>query len=54
MPMSYLIGKMEIIGLRDAIKAREGENFSLKDFHDRYLEEGMIPPRLLWQLWGLE
>jgi len=52
-PMSYLIGKTEIVKLRDAMKAREGERFSLKAFHDRYLSEGMIPPRLLWEIWGL-
>lgn len=52
-PMSYLIGKTEIMKLRDAMKARERDHFSLKTFHDRYLSEGMVPPRLLWEIWGL-
>lgn len=52
-PMSYLIGKGEITKLRDDLKARERENFSLKEFHDRYLSVGMIPPKLIRELWGL-
>jgi uncharacterized protein (DUF885 family) len=53
-PMSYLIGKTEVMKLRDALKAREGDKFALKDFHDRFLSEGMLPPRLLWEVWGLK
>lgn len=52
--MSYLIGKTEIIKLRDAMKARDGDKFSLKNFHDGYLTEGMIPPRLFWEIWDLK
>ncbi|MCX6825901.1 MAG: DUF885 domain-containing protein [candidate division Zixibacteria bacterium] len=52
--MSYLIGKTEIMRLRDAMKARDGDKFSLKNFHDRYLTEGMIPPRLFWEIWDLK
>ncbi|UCD17545.1 MAG: DUF885 domain-containing protein [Candidatus Zixiibacteriota bacterium] len=52
-PMSYLIGKLEIIRLRDAAKEREGDSFSLKEFHDRLLAEGALPPALLWEIWGL-
>ncbi|MCX6829428.1 MAG: DUF885 domain-containing protein [candidate division Zixibacteria bacterium] len=53
-PMSYLIGKTEVMKLRDAFKAREGDKFSMKDFHDKYLSEGMVPPRLLWEIWNLK
>jgi uncharacterized protein (DUF885 family) len=53
-PMSYLIGKIDVLGLRDGLKAREGDRFSLKGFHDRFLSEGMLPPRLIRQLWGLK
>ncbi len=52
-PMCYLIGKLEIMKLRNAMKAHEGANFSLKAFHDKYLSEGMVPPRLIWEIWGL-
>jgi len=46
-PMTYLIGKKQIMNLRDAIKAREGEAFNLKSFHDRLLSEGSIPVSLI-------
>ena len=52
-PMSYLIGKQEIMALREAVKAREGDKFSLKDFHDKLLAEGALPPKLLWDIWKL-
>jgi hypothetical protein len=53
-PMSYLIGKREILRLRDAVRAREGDSFSLKDFHDRLLSEGSLPPPLIREIWGFE
>ena len=52
--MSYLTGKVEILKLLEAIKEKEGDSFSLRDFHDRLLAEGSIPPTLLWEAWGLK
>lgn len=52
-PMSYLIGKLEIMALRDAVMQAEGTNFNLRAFHDRLMAEGAIPPRLFWEIWGL-
>ena len=52
-PMSYLVGKLEVLRLRNGMMAREGENFSLKVFHDRFLSEGMLPPPLIREVWGL-
>jgi hypothetical protein len=52
--MSYLIGKLEILRLRDAWMKKEGDTFSLKEFHDRLLSVGTIPPKLLWEVWELE
>jgi uncharacterized protein (DUF885 family) len=52
--MSYLMGKREIMRLRDAVMARDGEDFSLRDFHDALLSEGNIPPALMWEVWGLQ
>ena len=46
-PMSYLMGKRQIVQLRDEMKAREGEAFDLKRFHDRLLSEGSIPISLI-------
>lgn len=48
-PMSYLMGKRQIMELRDDIKAREGDAFDLKGFHDRLLSEGSIPVSLIRQ-----
>jgi len=52
-PMCYLTGKREVLRLRDDLKAAEGDNFSLKNFHDRLLAEGSIPPALIREIWGL-
>jgi len=49
-PMSYLMGKRQIMELRDEMKAREGEAFDLKRFHDRLLSEGSIPVPLIRKL----
>jgi uncharacterized protein (DUF885 family) len=38
---------LEILKLRDDYKKQEGNNFSLKKFHDEVLDHGMPPIRLL-------
>jgi hypothetical protein len=53
-PMSYLIGKLEIMKILDDVKEIEGDNFSLKNFHDRLLAVGSLPPKLIWDIWDLE
>lgn len=45
-PMSYLIGKLEIIKLIDEYKKRHPES-SLKEVHDAVLSCGSLPPRLM-------
>jgi len=50
--MSYLTGKLEIQRLRDDVAAREGENFEERDFFDRLLAEGSIPPALVREAFG--
>ncbi len=51
--MSYLIGKREVLRLLDDYKKKEGDNFSLKQFHDTLLAEGSIPIPLIRKSWGL-
>ena len=46
-PMSYLIGKREILALRRDVEAAEGERFDLRRFHDRLLSFGSIPVSLV-------
>jgi uncharacterized protein (DUF885 family) len=51
--MSYLIGKRELMDLRAAMQKRDGDQFTLKKFHDAVLAQGSIPPTLLWEILGL-
>ncbi|HTW92517.1 MAG TPA: DUF885 domain-containing protein [bacterium] len=46
-PMSYLVGKTQLLALREAYRRKMGDRFSLKDFHDRVLTEGSIPVSLI-------
>lgn len=48
-PMSYLMGKLEIIKLIDEYKKRHPEA-SLKEVHDAVLSCGSLPPRLMREL----
>jgi uncharacterized protein (DUF885 family) len=41
--LSYLLGKVLILGLREEEKRRLGDGFSLKRFHDTLLTNGSIP-----------
>ncbi len=52
--MSYLVGKQEIVNLLQAAKERDGDSFSLRQFHDKLLAEGSIPPSLMWNVMGLK
>jgi hypothetical protein len=40
---SYTLGKLEILKLRDDMQKKEGKDFSLTRFHDRFLSAGLIP-----------
>ncbi|MCX7642528.1 MAG: DUF885 domain-containing protein [Armatimonadetes bacterium] len=53
-PLSYLTGKMAILRLRDEVQKREGSEFSLKRFHDRLLQAGGLPIRLVERKWKRE
>ncbi|MCK4572847.1 MAG: DUF885 family protein, partial [candidate division Zixibacteria bacterium] len=52
--MSYLMGKRELMNLRQAAMDKQGDAFSLKDFHDALLAEGSVPPTLMWDVLGLK
>ena len=41
--LSYLLGKVLILGLREDEKRRLGPAFSLKAFHDTLLRSGSLP-----------
>lgn len=52
-PMSYAVGKREIMRLRDRWRARSGADAPLRDFHDHLLAWGTIPPPLVARAMGL-
>ncbi|MDI6784690.1 MAG: DUF885 domain-containing protein [bacterium] len=46
-PMSYLIGKREILKLREEYQKKLGKDFRLKEFHTQLLSYGSIPLKLV-------
>lgn len=46
-PMSYLMGKLEILDIAEEYKRRKGKSYSLKQFHNELLQLGAIPPALV-------
>jgi uncharacterized protein (DUF885 family) len=45
--MGYIMGKREIMRLRDDVRGVAGESFTLRMFHDSVLSCGSVPPYLL-------
>ncbi len=45
-PSSYLLGKRAIMSIRDRYEASAGAKFDLREFHDRLLDLGSVPPSL--------
>lgn len=52
--LAYLVGRNEILRLRDAETKRLGAAFDLRDFHRRLLEEGSVPVRRIEEAWASE
>ncbi len=48
-PMTYLLGKEQIKQIRESLRERMAEQFSSKRFHDLLLNEGAIPPVLIYR-----
>lgn len=47
--LSYVIGKREILRLREGARSELGERFSIADFHGAVLENGAVPLTVLRQ-----
>lgn len=45
--IGYYTGMAEILKLREDFKLARGDNFSLRDFHERLLKAGNMPPALM-------
>ncbi|HEX4376942.1 MAG TPA: DUF885 domain-containing protein [Steroidobacteraceae bacterium] len=43
----YTLGKLEILKLRADVQAREGQAFRLQEFHDRFMQQGAPPIRIV-------
>jgi len=46
-PMTYIMGKIEILKLRDDFKKLKGKSFNLKKFHNQLLSYGTIPIQMV-------
>lgn len=46
-PMSYLIGKLEILKLVADYKVKKGRDFDMRRFHNDLLGQGNLPPAML-------
>lgn len=43
----YTLGKLQILKLREDYKKMRGAQFTLRDFHDRFMEQGGVPIRIV-------
>jgi len=43
----YTLGKLQILKLRDDFRKKQGDSFTLKDFHDRFMGQGAVPLKLI-------
>lgn len=46
-PLSYSLGKMEILKLKDDYKNLKGKDFNLKSFHNKLVSYGSIPIKMV-------
>jgi uncharacterized protein (DUF885 family) len=44
---TYLLGMLEIVRIREKLKTRLGARFTAKEFHERFLAFGNVPPALI-------
>jgi uncharacterized protein (DUF885 family) len=45
--LMYTLGKLEILKLRADYQRKMGSNFSLQDFHDRFIKAGSPPVKIV-------
>ena len=45
--LSYMIGRLEILRIREAAQQRQGDRFDIKAFHDAVLDSGALPLSVL-------
>ena len=47
--LMYTLGKLQIMALRDEMKQRQGAKFSLREFHDEFMRQGVAPVAIIRQ-----
>ena len=45
--LMYTLGKLQILKLRDDYRKMRGEDFSLQEFHDRLMQQGGVPLKII-------
>jgi uncharacterized protein (DUF885 family) len=45
--LSYTLGKLEIMKLREDYKKKLGDKFNLRAFHDQFLGYGIVPVKII-------
>jgi uncharacterized protein (DUF885 family) len=43
----YTLGKLQIMKLREDYKKQRGDGFTLQEFHDRFMQQGALPLKLI-------
>ncbi|HZQ67062.1 MAG TPA: DUF885 domain-containing protein [Terriglobales bacterium] len=43
----YTLGKLQIMKLRDDYRKMKGDQFSLLEFHDRFMQQGAVPLKII-------
>ena len=43
----YTLGKLEIMKLREEMKKKQGAAFSLQQFHDEFMRQGLAPIKVI-------
>jgi len=43
----YTLGKLQILKLREDYRKRQGDNFSLEEFHNRLMQQGAVPLKII-------
>jgi uncharacterized protein (DUF885 family) len=43
----YTLGKLEIMQLREDYRKKMGDKFSLQEFHDRFMQQGAVPLKII-------
>jgi uncharacterized protein (DUF885 family) len=43
----YNLGKLQILKLRDDYRKQQGNNFTLLEFHDRFMRQGSVPMKII-------